>query len=538
MVRSKIFALSVCALTACATDEPDAEISWHRDLRPIVDRRCLSCHATPPPGEDAVAPFVLDDPAVVESLAPAIAATVADRTMPPWSFDPSCREPVGSMWLSDEELAAFAAWEEAGFPMGDEADYAPAERPEPLDPGPPDLVLGPGVAYTPSTEPVDDYRCFVVPERFEEETYIRGVRAVPQNLAVAHHVIVYVVTEADRGRLAELEAEDSEPGYACFGTPRVDTPITIGGWAPGDGGRFLPEDTAIRVPRGSQLVIEMHYNTSAISAAGETPEPDLTRAELWTLPEGEVPGQVVVAFPVAKLGLSVPPNEPHSEQLTTMRIPIDGKILTSTPHMHTRGVSLRSELVRADGSRRCLTDLRRWDFDWQRSYGIPQPDWIPVTIHDEVEITCTYDNSGNDQPLSWGENTSDEMCLDFLGIVVPWDGGVSGGTCSGFPSCNERCAPDDPFCSLACMTASSDACLYCGTDLLFGDCLGLQCPAQGLALLGCMEGCAFEYEHSMGCLYEECRAQFDAYWTCAQPLLQAGAPGCEAELAACPEIVQ
>jgi hypothetical protein len=514
---------------ACRGDAPapDASVTWHRDLRPIAARACDGCHLA----DSGVAPFALD-PATVADLAPAIAAVVADRTMPPWSFDPACREPVGSLWLPDEDLAAFAAWADQGYPMGDEADYVAPPLPPPFDPGPPDLVFSASEPYRPDASQSDDYRCLVSAEVLAEETYLRGVRTVPQNLEVAHHVILYAVGPAELEALAALEADDPEPGYACFGGPGVDGALTLGGWAPGSDGQFVPEGTAIRVPAGARLVMEMHYNLDGV--VGE-PGTDQTRAELWALPPGEVPDQVVIAFPIAKVGLQVPPGAEDSEQISRMRVPVTGKILASNPHMHLHGQTLRTDLRRPDGSSVCISDVPAWDFDWQRTYGVPEGSWIPVSMDDEIELRCTYDNPG-DAELVWGERTSDEMCLDYLGIVVPWDGGTTGGTCSGYPTCDAACPDDDPFCSLACMTSSGDACLFCGLPAFTSECVGLQCPAQGLGLQVCMSACAQEFEDSLRCLYEDCRAQFDAYWDCTKPIVEAGAPGCEDEFAACPEI--
>jgi hypothetical protein len=159
---------------------------------------------------------------------------------------------------------------------------------------------------------------------------------------------------------------------------------------------------------------------------------------------------------------------------------------------------------------------------------------MPISVEDEVELRCTYDNSNGDEPIAWGENTSDEMCLDYVGVVVPWDGGTTGGTCSGYPTCAQECADDDPFCDLSCMTASNDSCLFCGLEGLFGDCVGLQCAVPGLALLGCMESCAPEWEDTIACLHDECRAPFEAYWACAGPVVESGA--CADAFAGCSEI--
>lgn len=523
-----MFALfwSACSGSIGLTDPTPPDVTWHRDVRPVTDQYCVQCHS-----DGNIAPFAFDDPSVVQAMAGAMVASVESRAMPPWGMDPDCRPSTGSLWLPDDLYATFLDWRANGFELGDEAEYVPAPLPPPVDMGEPDLVLTPAEPYAPDTSTPDDYRCLPVAETLDRELYVTGVRTLPQNLAVAHHVILFAIAPSAIPELEALDAADPKPGYECFGDSGLDDAQTVGGWAPGNTGRRLPEGVAQRIPAGSRLVMQMHYNTESV--VGD-PGTDQTSAELWTLPEGEVPAEVMVVYPIVKLGLMIPAGEEHSVQTARSRLPIEGRILGNTPHMHTRGTSMSTTIHRPDGAEQCLTQVDRWQFGWQMQYGLPETEWIPISIEDEVEITCTYDNGDNDAMVTWGEGTSDEMCLDYVGVVVPWLGEGTGGTCSGYPTCSASCAPDDPFCNLQCMTASNDSCLFCGLEGLFGECVGFSCAAPGLALLGCMESCAPEFEGVVGCLYDECRAAFDDYWACAQPVLESGT--CSESFAGCSEL--
>ena len=93
-----------------------------------------------------------------------------------------------------------------------------------------------------------------------------------------------------------IALDDAEPGegYVCFGDTGLDNAQTVAGWAPGNEADWLPDGAAIRVPAGSQLVLQMHYNSAALSDDG--PQTDLTSVQLWTLdetptsPRGQLPG--------------------------------------------------------------------------------------------------------------------------------------------------------------------------------------------------------------------------------------------------------
>ena len=87
------------------------------------------------------------------------------------------------------------------------------------------------------------------------------------------------------------------------------------------------------------------------------------------------------------------------------------------PHMHTRGRSLRVEVDHA-GQTQCITDVPRWDFNWQQGYFSDGPPRI-AGGGDMLRIECVHDTMGAAGPITWGEGTDDEMCLAFI-YVSPY----------------------------------------------------------------------------------------------------------------------
>ena len=94
------------------------------------------------------------------------------------------------------------------------------------------------------------------------------------------------------------------------------------------------------------------------------------------------------------------------------------------------GRSIRVDVIHRDSRRECLIDVPRWDFHWQQSYWLASP--MPIAAsgvdYDTFVLTCTYDNSERSQPtingvrqaprdVTWGENSSDEMCLNFFYVA-------------------------------------------------------------------------------------------------------------------------
>ena len=87
----RFWVLSV-ALMGCPESTPDADpgplvsdeagITWHKDVRALVESRCANCHQA---GE--IGPFELTDYESVYALRDAVAASVASGAMPPVARD-------------------------------------------------------------------------------------------------------------------------------------------------------------------------------------------------------------------------------------------------------------------------------------------------------------------------------------------------------------------------------------------------------------------------------------------------------------------
>src|SRR5262249_2899572 len=124
-------------------------------------------------------------------------------------------------------------------------------------------------------------RNFVVPLNLTEDKWVKAIEFHPGARSVVHHsLFFYDTTGGGRRR----DQEDAEPGYdgsmggvvrsfarsnnvkQMFGhrlEPGQTAPIGgIGGWAVGAQGRFLPEDLAWRLPKGSDLILSTHFHPS------------------------------------------------------------------------------------------------------------------------------------------------------------------------------------------------------------------------------------------------------------------------------------
>ena len=70
-----------------------------------------------------------------------------------------------------------------------------------------------------------------------------------------------------------------------------------------------------------------------------------------------------------------------------------------------------------------LIKIDDWDFNWQNTYYFEKP--LDLPKGSVVKVVAHYDNSASNprnpnQPakvVSWGEATTDEMCIGFIGVT-------------------------------------------------------------------------------------------------------------------------
>ena len=556
--RGVALTLSVllAAMTGCPADpvasdpEPAPEATWHGGVRAVLGEHCAPCHTS-----NGIGPFPLDDLDEARYWASAALASAQAGRMPPWPPDPDCRPYEGERLMPAEDLALFAQWVDDEMPLGDpERDVAPPPRSDPIaELGPPTVVVGPEGGYSPNPDLVDDYRCFVLDHTFTADRYLRMMDVDPGATAIVHHVIVYRVPGEHAEAFEALDAAEPGPGYTCFGSAGVGVPDNLGGWTPGLQPIPYPDGVAQRIPAGSRLVMQVHYNR----AGGVKHDPG-TFARLWLT--GEEPVYLVDVHPVADLAIRIPPGEPesvHSQRFyNTTGEP--WVVFAVAAHMHLLGQSIRMTAIHsppddqsasddqsaAEPDEQCLIDIPRWDYAWQEVYPFRAGDLVVISPGDAVELTCTFDNSVEAQPTAlghdgvprevfWGDGSFDEMCLGFLVTLRPFEPLPDAATeCPGFDTCHRKCVDTGgglAACALAC-PEDPDLLSTCGPCMLGAlvDCLAATCATEAGEVIACVNDCYAPGVNTATCLTTDCQPTYGALDPCI-----ADADWCTGTTAAC-----
>jgi hypothetical protein len=439
--------------TLAAAEKPTP--TYYKDVVRIIQKNCQDCHRP-----NQVAPFSLLTYEQARKRAGDLAHVTGERIMPPWPASSSFGGPFrDARVLTGDEINTLQAWADSGCAEGDPKD-APPPRTFSSDwaLGEPDAVLTMPETYHVAAAGSDDFRVFVLKTNFAEDRWIRAVDFRPGNRLVVHHIIAGV-DPTGQGR--ELDAADPGPGYYNLGGfgdgVRITAFLPI--WTPGAKPRYCVEGTGYMLPKGADILIQVHYHKSG------KPETDATSVGLY-LSKKPLPRQVHTGFVFPNLTLSqgaaaqakiqeaqskgkrigivellravdamvIPAGTAHYEVKAStkpgtgvMARALDRDILLTSvmPHMHWLGTDFTFTAVLPDGKTRVpLIKIDHWNFNWQGSYAfqepirIPKGSWFEVDAHFDNSETNPANQNKPPKVVRWGEGTNDEMCIGIFEWVV------------------------------------------------------------------------------------------------------------------------
>jgi hypothetical protein len=150
--------------------------------------------------------------------------------------------------------------------------------------------------------------------------------------------------------------------------------------------------------------MQVHYNLTAMA-----PTADRTGLKLQ-FAKAPVAKQAAWTA-IANWTFDIPPNAMGYTSSTSTQLWSGGHVWGAFPHMHTLGRTIHVQL---DGT--CIIDVPKWDFHWQQGFFFEQPQGQAFYAGQTVSLSCTWDNTTS-QNVTWGEKTSDEMCLTFFYVT-------------------------------------------------------------------------------------------------------------------------
>ena len=240
----------------------------------------------------------------------------------------------------------------------------------------------------------------------------------PGNPKVLHHGKVWVrppgshwLENAEPG-----EAYENETQREIIGRNSAEEGNDIlGKFNPGLGAQsFDVNGSAKFVPKGSDLVFELHYTT-----LGQATQ-DASKIGLVLAKNPPQTRYFFHAGPTAT-NLAIPAGDGNAEVVSELTLAQEAKLVYAQPHMHLRGkdFELRAGLSRLARPRRFSKpngiSSGRWATNW-RSRSLPKGTRMIGISH--------FDNSANNRfnpdpakEIWWGPQNWDEMSNCFIGVI-------------------------------------------------------------------------------------------------------------------------
>lgn len=376
---------SGCLIGRSKKKETATEITYSKQIARLFQKRCEECHRA-----GSVGPFSLESYEKAKGWADMIREVVSDGRMPPWHADPRHGKFSNDRRLTREERETLLTWIDQGCSRGDDKDLPPPKQyAEGWTIGEPDVILTMEKPFTvPAKAPKGGvpYQYVVVPTKFDEDRWVQAAEARPGNRAVVHHILTFI--------------QQTEKPLAS-----QDDNILVG-HAPGDLPLVLPPGVAMKIPKGANLIFQMHYTANGVEQSD--------RSSVGLIFAKEPPKHVAHTRTLNNLELVIPPGAADHQVRSGFTFPSDAVILSFMPHMHLRGKRFQYEVVYPDGRSEIALSVPRYDFNWQSTYRLATPLRVPAGTR--IECTGTFDNSADNpnnpdptQEVRWGDQTWEEM---------------------------------------------------------------------------------------------------------------------------------
>jgi hypothetical protein len=406
--RGALLALAgalVFPVAAWAQAPATASVTFSKDVAPILQRSCQSCHR---PGE--IAPMSLLSYQEVRPWARAIKTRVASREMPPWHVDKTIgiTKFKSDPSLSDEEIETIVKWVDAGAPQGNLADMPPARQFAEAGAwqiGTPDIVIKFPTYVVPAAGP-DLYGELLADIPIDEDRYIKAIQtrsATRASHKVVHHALSYSVDKTDAGMNAD------------GGQFLVE-------YASGKNAEVYPEGSGVLLKQGQQARLSYHMHSLGEETKAEV------ELGMVLYPKGYVPNHIRWSRQLAQptTPIDIPAGTlTRSDGYTILHKP--ARLLAFQPHMHNLGKRQCLELIYPTSGTRSSTEIlncANFNNNWHLTYNYAddvQPLLPAGTILHNIQW---HDNSASNpramDPKNWvgdGQRTIDEMGFFWIGWV-------------------------------------------------------------------------------------------------------------------------
>ena len=431
----KLFPAIFFILLICAGNATAQDITYYKDIAPLVEAKCAACHK---PGDSG--PFSLLTYEDVAKRASFVKEVVQSGYMPPWKADKHYVSFANERSLTEKEIETIAKWVDNKMPKGKTNTAVAAtttnRAPSTQYNRKPDLILQVSDSFHIAGDGLERFIVYKIPFELKDSANVEAIEFYSNNKKLIHHANFAVHAVPDENidlqkTLPFINLTEDDRRKIDQYRPYQKIMTYYGGWIPGASYESYPKEFGWVMPKRGVILLTVHYGPSA------TDELSLSGINLFFTKTPVARKVKVISFGSGGIGESqidpifyIRANEEKKFTLEVTNPNEDQSILYVWPHMHLIGKDFKAYVTSPAGDTTKLVYIPRWDFRWQEIYRFRQ--LIRVTKGSVIHIECTYDNTANNpfNPNSPPKNifshgdmkTTDEM-MTLMMIFLPYKEG-------------------------------------------------------------------------------------------------------------------
>jgi thiol-disulfide isomerase/thioredoxin len=377
-----------CPITVAKMSAPKTPVTFAEHIAPLFRKHCEECHRP-----NAEGPFSLVSYEDAVDHADVVAEVIKEQRMPPEYASRQHGDFVNLRGMAPEERTLFAQWIAGGRQQGDLTKLPPPKEWSDsrwLIDGPDLVIKMKDAAEIPATGYIP-YKYVLLPYTFKDDTWVTGCQILPQNKTALHHC-----------NMAYIDPIKGKYSDAQF----------ITGQVPGGVPMILDEGVGFKIPKGSVLVLQIHYVTTGEKTTDQS-------SVGFTFAKSKITKQLK-HFRCHNGTFAIPPGEPAHLVDAKRTFAEDSTLVGFFSHMHLRGKDMMFDAKYPDGSKERLLAIPNYDFNWQVSY-VWRPHAKKFPKGTEMDVTAHFDNSTFNPynpdataTVKEGDQTYEEMMYGFV----------------------------------------------------------------------------------------------------------------------------
>jgi hypothetical protein len=258
--------------------------------------------------------------------------------------------------------------------------------------GKPDLIL-PAPAHDLPESGLIPYKYVMLPYVFMHDTWLQGIQILPDHPRVVHHCNMAYIKLGENAKQSNF----------------------VTGTVPGGEAMLLDSGVGFLIPKGSTLLLQIHYIT--------TGKPEKCRISVgFKYAAGAIHKQLH-HYLLADYRFAIPPGAPAHPVGASRALDRDIVGIGLFAHMHLRGKDMTFRAHYPDGKSETLLVIPNYSFNWQMPYKW-EPGKKKLPKGTRLECLAHYDNSTfnpyNPDPKATvrdGQQTHQEMMNGFVFFV-------------------------------------------------------------------------------------------------------------------------